>query len=197
MAYSYPSSFTTFYPYHPNTTTLTSSLPSYPWKSPPSYSPNIPFTTPSQNFSYNHGYTPHQQPQFTLPSTTILLSASPPYTSYIPSQNPHISYQQQPQNFNSQSETFYQDLETLKQYLIETHELSNKYREELKEQIQNLSYSFKKTQEKFKEKYMSKRYAEKQTEEQNKKSSGSHENFPANFQATTPVKSPASSPTQL
>src|SRR3954462_14902014 len=95
-------------------------------------SPNIPFTTPSQNFSYNHGYTPHQQPPFTLPSTTIPLSASPPYTSFTPSQNPHISYQQQPQNFNSQLETFYQDLETLKQYLIETHESSNKYREELK-----------------------------------------------------------------
>lgn len=67
MAYSSSSYFTTlFYPYHPNTTTVTPSFPCFPLECLSYYSPNSPFATPSQNFSYNHGYTPYQQPPFTF-----------------------------------------------------------------------------------------------------------------------------------
>ncbi|XP_058741509.1 uncharacterized protein LOC131613887 [Vicia villosa] len=131
---------------------------------------------------YYHPISPYYSTVTTIPPTS-----SNPYTSYPPSPN---SYQPEPQNSNLQSETFYQDLETLKQYLIETHELSNKYREELKEQIQNISDSFKKTHKKWKERYVGLKTTKKPLEKEEKGAS------PVTLLApmTTPTASPTSIP---
>ncbi|XP_058727777.1 uncharacterized protein LOC131599450 [Vicia villosa] len=111
----------------------------------------------------NPYYQSFPPPYVSVPSPFYYHNVSPYYSTVTTiqptSSNPYISYQPEPQNSNLQSETFYQDLETLKQYLIETHELSNKYREELKEQIQKLSDSFKKSQNFLKEKYALKKYS--------------------------------------
>src|SRR4051812_19767307 len=86
-----------------------------------------------------------------------------PYTPYIPYQQHIISFspQQSSSTFHEhssyhghqpQSQDFYSQLETLKQYLIETHEIQQKSREELKEQVQNLGLSLKASQLAYKKK---------------------------------------------
>ncbi|XP_058752784.1 uncharacterized protein LOC131625965 [Vicia villosa] len=77
-------------------------------------------------------------------------SSNPPFSTSTPHQQ-HIPFappQPQPQNFFSQPETLRQ-LEILKQYITETHEMATKSREELKEQIENLSNSFKASSQEF------------------------------------------------
>ncbi|CAI8617904.1 unnamed protein product [Vicia faba] len=90
-----------------------------------------------------------------------------PYSHYYIPYTPYISYQPQPHiisispqqssstfykhssyhSYQPQSQNFYSQLETLKQYLIETHEIENKSREEMKELIQKFGDSLKATQE--------------------------------------------------
>ncbi|XP_058734146.1 uncharacterized protein LOC131605862 [Vicia villosa] len=205
MTYEFPPSFTTqFYPYHPNITTVT------PF---PSYSTNISPLTSSQNVPYNHGYTPHLQPTYDYytpfyqqnistpfipsyqPTPELSDSTSHEHSSISPHLHPSYTISQQTHlPTDSFQETFYQELETLKQYVIETHEISNKYREDLKEQIQNISDSLKKSQQKFKEKYAFKRNVEEQTEK--KENSGSHIISPAKFPVSTPASIPTASPVQ-
>ncbi|XP_058775172.1 uncharacterized protein LOC131649427 [Vicia villosa] len=90
-------------------------------------------------YPYYHSYIPYTP--FIPYQQQHIISTSPPFSTF----NEHSSYP----HYQPQSQDFYSQLETLKQYLIETHEIKKKSREELQEQIQNLSLSLKASSQKF------------------------------------------------
>ncbi|XP_058756947.1 uncharacterized protein LOC131630170 isoform X1 [Vicia villosa] len=164
---------------------------------------------------YNHPFSP---PCIQSHYSTTTSISTPPFINpflgyYYPTSYPQFYHQQQPivsapsqqlpssPDFFSQPETLHQ-LEILKHYITETHEISNRSREELKEQIQNLSDTFKKTQEEWKQKYVGLKTTEKPLEKEEKIATpvtllaptttptASPTSIPAITQVTTPAKPP-------